>query len=70
MENIKNLDSIRDINNDNQLIDRMGQNLFHLRKDSANHIVHLIRYSMSDASYTHHGHMHPSYSTPLHIRFT
>ena len=42
----------------------------HLRKDSANHIVHLIRYSMSDASYTHHGHMHPSYSTPLHIRFT
>ena len=30
MENSANLDSVRDTNNDNQLIDRIGQYLSHL----------------------------------------
>ena len=35
MENIEHLESVRDINNDNQLTDRTGQNLSHLRKNFA-----------------------------------
>ena len=33
MENIENLESVRDTDNNNQLIDRIGRNLSHLRKD-------------------------------------
>ena len=44
MENIENLESVRDTDNDNdnQLIDRIGRNLSHLRKDIV--ISHLSLY--------------------------